>query len=303
MDNDFIKNINIGELKENSYLIDYVDDDLVTADNLDAILGKNSAVRLNFCLLVFCPEGRIQMDINNQSYNLQKDNFLMILPSSIVSGLMLSNTNQVRVIGVSPSFLNEIVKGEKNISSIIDYLRLAPLRHFSEEQEAERIYLYYSKLIANKVNGTNPNFRRRIVMFLFSALFCEVLSNIDAIPPLLGKTPESGCENQSVLRVYKRFMKELAHGDGRHRSVSYYADLICYSPKYLSYAVKLMSGRTAMDWINEHTMNQIKFQLRTSDKSIKEIAEMFNFPNISFFGKYVKRNTGLSPKQYRESGE
>lgn len=303
MDNDIIKNINIGELKEERYLTDYVDDDLITADNLDVILGKNSAVRLNFCLLVFCLEGRIQMDINNRSYNLQKDDFLMILPSSIVGSVMLSNTNQMRIIGVSPTFLNETVKGEKNISAIIEYLRLTPLRHFSEEQEAERIYLYYSKLIANKVNGTNPNFRRRTVMFLFSALLCEILSNIDTISPSLENISESGCENQSVLRVYKRFMKELGHDDGRHRSVSHYADLICYSPKYLSYAVKLMSGRTAMDWINEHTMNQIKFQLRTSDKSIKEISEMFNFPNISFFGKYVKRNTGMSPKQYRESGE
>lgn len=62
--------------------------------------------------------------------------------------------------------------------------------------------------------GANSNFRRRIVMFLFSALFCEILSNIDTLPPSLEEMPESGCENQSVLRVYKRFMKERAHGDG-----------------------------------------------------------------------------------------
>ena len=64
-------------------------------------------------------------------------------------------------------------------------------------------------------------------------------------------------------------------------------------------SVKLVSGRTAMSWINEHAIGQIKYQLRNSDKSIKEIAEIFEFPNISFFGKYVKRNLGVSPLKYR----
>lgn len=55
--------------------------------------------------------------------------------------------------------------------------------------------------------------------------------------------------------------------------------------------------------INEYTMEHIKYQLRNSDKSIKEIAEEFNFPNQSFFGKYVKAHLGVSPQQYRDEKE
>ena len=66
-----------------------------------------------------------------------------------------------------------------------------------------------------------------------------------------------------------------------------------------SSVVKEVSGRTALDWINDVTMQQIKFQLKTSDSSIKEIADRFNFPNQSFFGKYVKKHLGVSPAKYR----
>ena len=58
-----------------------------------------------------------------------------------------------------------------------------------------------------------------------------------------------------------------------------------------------------MDLINEHAMEHIKYQLRNSDKSIKEIAEEFNFSNQSFFGKYVKAHLGVSPQQYRDEKE
>ena len=47
-------------------------------------------------------------------------------------------------------------------------------------------------------------------------------------------------------------------------------------------------------------MKDALYLLKKSDKSIKEIVNELDFPNLSFFGKYVKRHTGLSPKQYRE---
>lgn len=78
-----------------------------------------------------------------------------------------------------------------------------------------------------------------------------------------------------------------------HRSVSYYADALCYTPKHFSKVIKQACGRTPLDLINETTIEHIKYRLKRSDKSVKEIAEEFNFPNQSFFGKYVKMHLGL----------
>ena len=39
--------------------------------------------------------------------------------------------------------------------------------------------------------------------------------------------------------------------------------------------------------------------LKRPDKSIKEICNELEFPNLSFFGRYVKKHLGMSPKQWR----
>lgn len=94
-------------------------------------------------------------------------------------------------------------------------------------------------------------------------------------------------------------MELLSKDKGMHRSVSYYADALCYTPKHFSKVIKQACGRTPLDLINETTIEHIKYRLKRSDKSVKEIAEEFNFPNQSFFGKYVKMHLGTSPANYR----
>ena len=103
------------------------------------------------------------------------------------------------------------------------------------------------------------------------------------------------------MYIFRKFLEKVSEDDGTHRSVSYYADILCYSPKHLSTVVKKISGRTPLSIINEHAMECIKYELKHSGKSIKEIADQFDFPNQSFFGKFVKNHIGMSPLQYRIS--
>lgn len=81
--------------------------------------------------------------------------------------------------------------------------------------------------------------------------------------------------------------------------VGYYADKLCITPKYLSSICKKQTGKTASDIIDEMTVNYIKQMLVSSEKSIKEIASETGFDNLSFFGKFVKRELGMSPRDYR----
>lgn len=94
-------------------------------------------------------------------------------------------------------------------------------------------------------------------------------------------------------------MEELMSDNGQHRSVSYYADKLCYSPKYLSRIVKQIRGKNALSIINEHAVECIKYELKYSSKSIKEIALDLDFPNLSFFTKYTKKHLGMTPTQFR----
>jgi AraC-like DNA-binding protein len=85
------------------------------------------------------------------------------------------------------------------------------------------------------------------------------------------------------------------------RTVKKYADQLNVSAKYLTEVVKEYSGKNAGEIINDLVILEAKFLLRKSELSIGEIADILNFSDQSFFGKYFKRQTGLSPKAFRET--
>ena len=65
--------------------------------------------------------------------------------------------------------------------------------------------------------------------------------------------------------------------------------------------VKRISGRTALEWIENYVTMELRVALKNSTRSIKEIAEDMNFPNQSFLGKYFKEHVGMTPSEYRKS--
>ena len=70
------------------------------------------------------------------------------------------------------------------------------------------------------------------------------------------------------------------------------------SPKYFTTLIKKASGQTAADWINHYVILEAKNLLKYSTMNVQEIAYSLNFPNQSFFGKYFKHHTGMTPSQY-----
>ena len=85
------------------------------------------------------------------------------------------------------------------------------------------------------------------------------------------------------------------------RNVSFYADKMHLSPQHLSTTIKKITGKTLTDIISSFIINDAKAKLKSTEMTIQEIAYSLNFPDISFFGKYFKRYTGMSPKQYRNT--
>ena len=101
-------------------------------------------------------------------------------------------------------------------------------------------------------------------------------------------------------QIFRRFKKLVNQHCARERTLSFYADQLYITPHHLSAVIMKVSGHTAMYWINRAVVLQAKVMLRTSDYMIYEIADRLGFPNQSFFGKFFKRETGISPKEYRE---
>jgi YesN/AraC family two-component response regulator len=99
--------------------------------------------------------------------------------------------------------------------------------------------------------------------------------------------------------IVERFMNLVREHYREERLIGFYADKLCITPKYLSKVVKEHTGRSAGEWIERHVILEARAMLQSSDMTIQQISASLNFPNQSFFGKYFKRATGLSPKQYR----
>lgn len=85
------------------------------------------------------------------------------------------------------------------------------------------------------------------------------------------------------------------------RHVNFYAQKLCISPKHLTSTVKALTGRNVSSIIAAAVILDAKTQLHSSNNTVKQIAYSLNFPNASFFGKYFRRHTGMTPLDYRNS--
>ena len=102
--------------------------------------------------------------------------------------------------------------------------------------------------------------------------------------------------------LMQRFLHELhIHYKTEHK-VLFYADRLHVTPDYLSTLVRGISGITASEWINKFMLLKAKIMLKSTKMTIQQVSQELNFPSQTFFGKYFKRLTGVSPKEYRRSG-
>ena len=100
--------------------------------------------------------------------------------------------------------------------------------------------------------------------------------------------------------LYTQFMDEVRKSYTKERSISYYADVLCVTPKYLSQVVRRISGRFAGDWITDFVILEAKALLKSRKYTIQQIADMLNFANQSFFGKYFREKVGCAPTEYQK---
>jgi AraC-like DNA-binding protein len=156
------------------------------------------------------------------------------------------------------------------------------------------VFKEFFYVIKKKITDTNNFFRKDLIRTLLLAMFYDVGNiiyrgrNFDKI-----QIPSE--------KLFTRFLRLVQTNCKRERRVSWYAQQLSISPKYLSLVVKQISGRTALEWIENYVTMELRVALKNSTRSIKEIAEDMNFPNQSFLGKYFKEHVGMTPSEYRKS--
>lgn len=304
MEQENVKTVEITDFKAIGNMMDYLDNDVLVSNSITNMIMDDTRlrpVRINFFLIISCLKGEIQIEINGKTFHLQKNNIIFCLPTMILNRALITPENEIRFVGFSNNFLSRLTRKEKETDKIFYKLYKTPVWHI-ERDETDPLFAHFYSLVKGKIADTGNRYRKEILSHLFSAMFCEMMNEL--LQRGIDESEQfAGFSNKRAGYVFKRFIAEVSKDGGIHRSVSYFADLLCYSPKYISSVVKQVSGRTALEWINEYAVQQIKTELKHSEKSIKEIADQFNFPNQSFFGKYVKAHLGMSPARYKYTPE
>ena len=175
------------------------------------------------------------------------------------------------------------------VFSVSSYIAKHPYTSLStdETQVVEKYLQLLQNRYADQAGAT-------VIHFLLSAFTLE----LNHIFTLREKSDKSKLSRQ--VDILWKFLTLLKEYHKQQRSVNFYADKLYISPKHLSSVIKQMSHKTAHEIIADFVILSAKRMLKTTTMSIQEISDELNFANQSFFGKFFKQNTGLSPSSYRK---
>ncbi|MBQ6437602.1 MAG: AraC family transcriptional regulator [Bacteroidales bacterium] len=277
--------------------------DLVISDNIDEVNIAPETMS-SFFISFYCERGVLQFSLEGKMYRAEEGDLVVCAPRNILGMYMRTPDLQGKVICVGESLYDETLPNvfhiDPNCWKKFFYLKQNPVIHAPEFKR--KLFLAYFNLLKAYMEDSDNPYRQRIIRLTSQAAAIEILHEFDN-----WKFLEEGIEDQVLLEtskkdsLFQRFIVMLSHPDNTKRVVSAYAEQLVVTPKYLSAVCKEKSGRTAMDWITENTVRHIKYYLLQTDLSVKEIAFKLDFPDVSFFCKYVKKHLGLAPLEYRNS--
>ena len=246
---------------------------------------KNRPIKLSPATITVCTVGRCKLRINLREYEVVSPMLVSVMPGQIIETLDASPNFEAYSIALSKRFIDMInIPGWQ--TTYLDIYSNPTIALSSEQLKG--FCIFFNTLHRAASNTDNP-FRLQIVENLIRVFY---YGGIDT---------ESCIERPSVYKngVVRHFMELVQEHHQRERLIGFYADQLCITPKYLSKLVKENTGRSAGEWIESYVILEARAMLQSPNMSIQQIATALNFPNQSFFGKYFKRVTGMSPKQYR----
>ena len=253
--------------------------------------------RIDGFVAAYCRQGHFKCTINLKEYEIHDGMLVVNIPNNIIQLEPIESGDELvelTIMAVSPKYMNTLSSDLDKI--FIDALNILKSPIMEMGPKEVDIALQYFKLFDNVIN-TDSEYRNDSVRYLFTSIFY-------LIGGMLMKRLRIEEENDAQIStrhksVFESFIELVEKYHNKERSVRFYADKLCISPKYLSQIIKNMSGFSAPEVINKYVILEAQHLLRHTDLSIKEISDQLNFPTTSYFYKYFKTHTGYTPNSYR----
>lgn len=286
-----MKELTIGFLLETNKG-SHIDEDLLLVNNIADLPRSNEPGRLDFLFFGMCTSGVGKYSLNTIDYVVLPKDILIVTPGDVTDNYSLSADFKGIGIIMSKNFYREVILNVHELSSLFLFARNHPVCEL-ETNEVNTVANYFS-IIKQKLDNKAHLFRVETVKLLLQALIYDLSNAIYRIQK------NDKHHSSRLEKIFFDYVKLVENHFRSERRVGWYAKQLNITPKYLSEAVKAISHRTPNEWIDYYTIHELRIMLKSTAKSIKEIAIELNFPNQSFMGKYFKDHVGVSPSQYRK---
>ncbi len=259
-------------------------------DNLACFRGH--AVKMPGGALLFCTKGEADVTIDTQPAHIVPQTNIFLFPGMAFSIVRSSDDFESHYFAFTKKMFDTVCFRIE--PSFILYIKANPW--FTHENDEKDVRAIHGIIEASNIFccDMENQFRQAIARHLLHIFF---LNAYDKVRRIIACGHTAGSSRKEEL--FKQFIT-LVHAHGAsQRDVGFYATRLCITPRYLSVIVREVGDTTAKTIIDDFLILELKVALQSTDLSLKEIADRYGFPDQSFFGRFFKKHTGLSPKAYR----
>lgn len=261
-------------------------------DSLEKMLpfdpGRPSA--WNGVLFLVCLEGETSLRINQREYRLTPGTLASVLPYQVVEVPQAPDASfRIAAVTFTIDFMLDFPFALK--AYISENMEKLPCIGISAEQQQQ--LLKFHRLIAEQYARTDHPSRTETIKSLLFTFIAEIGYIYSQRAVVTTPSRQEG--------ITDTFFKLLHQHHAQERYASFYAEKMCLTPKYLAHIVKLVTGKTPHFWISEFTVKKAMVLLKSSDLTVSQISDELKFPNPSFFSRFFRKHTGMTPLQFRKS--
>lgn len=255
--------------------------------------GMNARELGNTCMHLLCLAGEASFVFNEHCYRIVKNDLVVIPMPDRVSNLAAYSDLQVEWFAADYKFLQNLLPPNNySIGGSIS-LNQNPIIKLTEEQAQYMMDDFHR--LRDRMGDSHLQFYRELMGSLCLTMMYDIFE-------AHAQRDTTDKQTDRTAYIVKQLMALLATGISRtEREVSYYAERLNVSPKYLSDTIKRVTGHSVTSYIDRHTVPILKDLLNNERLSLTQIADMMNFTSLSYFSRYCTKHLGQSPSEYRQS--
>ena len=285
-------------------------DEVVISDNLDSRVppgiasrlarrlptrtltpeGMSFPYRVAFNTILFVESGRVDIRINLKDYRIEGCAIFLAAKGIVLDSLSYQAGTRFLIIAYSDA--GSILPATSRSSRIIRAATYAPLLLPVDPGRMDR-HLQLLRVVQHVAEGgPDYSFKEDIVEG-----FAKVIAG--GIARIILERSDSRRPPGRRPTLLRQFISSVQKNCDRHRNLEFYAKELCVTPKYLSRVISEQSGRVATEIIREYVIAQARLLLSSGEYNVQQVANLMNFPNASYFGRYFLKASGTTPKQFQ----